>query len=190
MATCLDVITYALRQCKVIGLGKEAKAAEAEEGLVALQSLYDEWRTGGMFGTLEDIYLDGDDIAEEGKRYYVPSGYSLTAPTSEYLASDETTRQPRDMALYESLDSDGTQTAKLYDRIEWVGLLDLGLSDIAPLSGRNGYGLAACLATSGGFISAFGAEPGPAVIALARHFIRNVMGKKGSTQDSSTADYF
>jgi hypothetical protein len=58
MATCLEIITYALRQCKILGMGKDPRAAETEEGMTALQSMYDEWRTGGMFGTLEDIYLD------------------------------------------------------------------------------------------------------------------------------------
>jgi hypothetical protein len=191
MATCLDVITYAMRQCRILGLGKEPKAREAEEGMVALQALYDQWRTGGMFGTLEDIYLDGDDIGEEGKRYFVPTGYTLTAATSVYLDSDEVTRQPRDLALYEVLTQAGAQTARLYDRIEWVDLLGLELTDTAPLSSRNAYGLAACLATSGGFSSAFGGqEPPIQVVALARHFLRSIMGKKGSTQDRGSGEYF
>jgi hypothetical protein len=133
VATCLDIITYAMRQCKILGLGKEPKAAESQEGMVALQSLYDEWRTGGMFGELEDIYLDGNDIAEEGKRYFVPTGITLTAATSIY-DDGGLTRQPRDLALYETLTEAGTQTAKLYDRTAWVDLLGLELSDIAPLS--------------------------------------------------------
>jgi hypothetical protein len=56
-ATCLDIITYAMRQARVLGPGKEPKAAEAEEGMVALQSFYDELVQGGMFGRLEDSYL-------------------------------------------------------------------------------------------------------------------------------------
>ena len=44
--------------------------------------------------------------------------------------------------------------------------------------------------TSGGFTAAFGAEPPAQVVALARHFLRNVMGKSGSTQDRQGADYF
>lgn len=189
MATCLDIITYAMRQNRVLRLGKDPKDAEAQEGLVALQSLYDQWRTGGMFGTLEDVYLEDNDTAEEGKRYYVASGVTLTAPTSVYIDASNTTRQPRDLALYESFDGT-TQTAKIYDRTEWRSLLELELSDVAPLSGRDAYGLAACLATSGGFIAAFGAEPPAPVIALARHFLRNVMGKSGTTQDRQGADYF
>ena len=200
MATCLQTITYAMRMNKVLGLGKEPKAAEEEEGMAALQSLYDEWRTGGMFGTLCDEYLAADATAEEGKRYLLATGVTLTEPsliaasTADYsdcdYGSGAVDRQPRDMALYEKVDSSGTQTARLYDRTEWVNLLGLASTDIAPLSGRNAYGLAACLATSGGFISAFGAEPSTATVALARHFLRNVMSKIGSTQDNSGASYF
>lgn len=190
MADCLGIITYAMRQARILGLGKEPKAAEAEEGMAALQSMYDEMRTGGMFGELEDVYLDASDVAEEGKRYYVPAGSTLTDATSEYVDSYGVTRQPRDLALYEMADSDGNHSARLYDRTGWVDLLDLGLSDIAPLSGRNAYGLAACLATSGGGVSVFGAEPPEAVIALARHFRANLIGKTGSTQDQAGGEYF
>jgi hypothetical protein len=190
MATCLDIITYAMRQARILGPGKEPKASEAAEGMIALQSLYDQWRTGGMFGTLEDIYLDGDDIAEEGKRYFVPTGLTLTAPTSVYLDSNEETRQPRDLALYEALTQAGTQTAKLYDRTEWVDLLDLVQADTAPLSGRNAYGLAACLATSGGFISMFSGEISPGVVEVGRSFMRSLMSKQGSTQDKIAGEYF
>jgi hypothetical protein len=189
MATCLDIITRAMQLRRVLGIGKEPKAAESELGMVALQSLYDEFRTGGMFGTLEDIYLDGADIAEEGKRYFIPTGITLTAATSIY-DDGGATRQPRDLALYETLTEAGTQTARLYDRTAWVDLLGLELSDIAPLSGRNALGLSACLATSGGFGAVFGGETPPEVVALARHFRKNIIGKSGSTQDQAAGSYY
>jgi hypothetical protein len=188
MATCLDIITDAMRMSGILALGREPKAAEAEAGMVALQSLYDQWRTGAMFGELEDAYLTEDDTAQEGKRYYT-NGFTLTEPTSQYDDGCGNTRQPRDMALYESFDGTAL-TAKLYDRTAWVDLLDLATTDTAPLSGRNRSGLAATLATSGGFIAAFGAKPGPVTIALARHFLANVMGKAGSTRADRTVEYF
>jgi hypothetical protein len=190
MATCLETITNALILRKIIGVGKSPKSAETALGLVALQSLYDQWRTGGMFGTLEDVYLEGDDIALEGKRYFVPTGYTLTDATSVYTDEDGVVRQPHDMAMYEALTQAGTQTAKLYDRTEWVDLIGLASGDTAPLSGRNALGLAACLATSGGFVAAFGGEASPELIALSRHFLRNIMDKGGSTQADRTGDYF
>lgn len=188
MATCLDIITLAMKQCRILPSGGDPSAAETEDGLTALQSLYDEWRVGGMFGTLEDVTLTEGDTAEEGKRYYT-NGFTLNAATSAYVDRCGNTRQPRDLALYESFDGT-TQSAKLYDRTEWVDLLDLESTDVAPLSARNASGLAACLATSGGFADLFGAEVGPNTVALARHFLRNMMSKMGSTQDDSGSEYF
>lgn len=202
-ATCLDIITYALRMNRVIGVGKTPKAPESEEGMAALQSLYDEWRTGGMFGTLKDCYVSSAITAQEGRRYYVTSVGSVADATSDYTpqfadsysecdyaSGTGKVRQPRDLSLYEVVKADGTQSAKLYDRTAWVDLLGLKLTDVAPLSGRGAYGLAACLATSGGFIGAFGAQPQDSTVALARHFLRNIMSKMGSTQDDSGGDYF
>jgi hypothetical protein len=186
MATCLDIITYAMRQARIIGPGKTPKAAEAVEGMVALQSLYDQWRTGGMFGTLTDLYLEEDDIALEGYRYRIASGVTLTDATSVYLDEDNVTRAPRDLALYEAV----TSAAKLYDRTEWVDMLGLEQSDTAPLSGRNAYGLAAALVVSGGFTSLFGVEPSPSALETARNFTRSLMSKQGSTQDKIAGEYF
>jgi hypothetical protein len=192
MATCLEVITYAMRQSKVLGPGKEAKAAEAEEGLVALQSFYDELVAGGMFGRLEDVYLTFSDIAKEGGRFLLAAGVVLTEPAiiAAEDSADGVARQPRDLSLYESLTAGGTRTVRLYDRTGWVSLLNLGLSDIAPLSGRGAYGLAAALATSGGFIDMFGAQPGPIVLGRATRFLSGITHKFGSTRDRATPDYF
>lgn len=190
MATCLDTITTALKLAKVLGSGGVPSAAETSDGMTCLQSMYDGWLTGGMFGTLEDVYLEEDDTAEEGKRYFVPTGFTLTAPSSVYVDSLDQTRQPRDLAVYESLTQAGTRTAKIYDRTEWVNLLGLASGDVAPLSKRDAAGLAACLATSGAFIAMFGGEVSPALINKASGFLRNLMGKFGSTQDRAGADYY
>lgn len=205
MASCLDIITIAMKQCRVLPSGGVPTAAETEDGMTALQSLYDEWRTGGMFGTLTDYYIaDGSTVdAQEGYRYYVASGGTLTPATNDYVpqygdsytecdyaSGIGPTRQPRDMALYESVSSTGTQTAKLYDRTGWVDLLGLTSASAAPLSARDTYGLAACLATSGGFADLFGAQPGPGVVTLSRHFLTNIMSKTGSTQDDAGGCYY
>jgi hypothetical protein len=191
-ATCLDIITYAMRQARVLGPGKDPKDAEAEEGLVALQSFYDEMVNGGMFGRLEDSYLTSDDTAEEGKRYLLASGVTLTEPTT--IAAEDSTdgveRQPRDLSLYESVTSTGTRSVRLYDRSAWVDLIDLELSDVAPLSDRGAYGLAAALASSGGFIDMFGAQLSPAVLARGKRFLANLSYKLGSTKDRTAAEYF
>lgn len=189
MATCLDVITSAMKLAKILRSGGVPSASETADGMACLQSLYDEWRVGGMFGSLTDVYLTQDDTAEEGKRYYVPAGITLTAATNDY---DErgTTRQPRDLAMYEVLDSDGTQTVKLYDRTGWVDLLGLASSDTAPLSNRGQMGLAACLAISGAFVSMFGGAVDQPTVMLAGQFLKALANKAGTTQDDAGASFF
>jgi hypothetical protein len=190
MATCSDIITHALKLGKVIASGTTPDADESADGMRCLQSMYDGWRTKGMFGELEDVYLEENDVAEEGKRYFVPTGLTLTAATSVY--DDEgATRQPRDLALYEALTEAGTQTVCLYDRTAWVDLTGLELADTAPLSGRGEMGLAAALACSGAFLAMFDdAAVSPRVERLSRDFIANVMWKGGSTQDKPAGEYY
>lgn len=192
MATCLDVITTALKLGRIIPAGEQPEADEAADGMVCLQSLYDHWRIGGMFGSLVDTYLTGDDTAKEGKRYFIPVGMTLADATSIYTDDCGNTRQPRDLALYETLSEAGEHAAKLYDRTAWVDLLGLKVTDEAPLASRGLVGLAACLATSGAFAAMFGdtATMNPDVRGNARDFLRDLSSKAGSTQDNAGADYF
>lgn len=193
-ATCSDVVTAALRLARVIAVNKDPKAAESERGLECLQSLYDSWVSTGMFGRLEDVYLTADDTAEEGKRYLLSSGVTLTEPTtiSAEDSADGVARQPRDLSLYEKLTDTGTRSVRLYDRTGWVDLLNLALADVAPLSSRGMMGLAAALAISGGFTAMFGLGQGinPDVRALAAQFMASLSYKLGSTRDRSQAEYF
>jgi hypothetical protein len=192
MATCLDIITNAMKLARIISPGETPDADEATDGMSCLQSLYDGWRIGGMFGRLEDVYLTADDTAKEGKRYYVAAGVTLTDATNAITDECGNTRQPRDLTMYEALLSDGTHSAKLYDRTGWVNLLSLAETDTAPLSSRGEMGLGACLALSGAFAAMFGdtATANPDVQRLAALFLASVSLKRGSTEDRAKADYF
>ena len=193
MATCNDVIKTALKLGRVIASGVTPTTDEYADGLIALQSMFDGWRTGGMFGELEDVYLIAgeSDVAEEGKRYFTETGATLTTPTSVYLDSLGDTRQPRDLALYESLTEAGTQAAKVYDRTAWVDVIGLTGAGACPLASRGMMGLAACLAVSEAFLAEFNdAQVSPRVERLAKNFLRNIMAKHGSTQDRGTVDYY
>lgn len=193
-STCLDVVTSALKLARVLGSGGVPKAAEAADGLACLQSLYDGFVADGMFGRLEDVYLTADDTAQEGKRYRLASGVTLTEPTtiSAEDSADGTERAVRDLALYEKVDSAGNRTVRLYDRTQWVNLLDLASETVAPLSSRGAMGLAACLATSGAFAAMFGdtATMNPDVRAMSNRFRASLSYKLGSTQDRRKAEYF
>jgi hypothetical protein len=191
MATCADIITDALKLARVLPTGGSPTADESSDGLNCLQSLYDSWVHGTMFGTLEDVYLDADDVAEEGKRYHVPSGVTLTDATSDYVDADNVTRQPRDLSLYEA-NRNGTRTVKLYDRTAWVELTGLELTNTAPMSGRDRMGLAAALATYGAFAAMFGdtASLNPDVRNAALRFLGSIASKQGTTQDNAGAVYY
>lgn len=192
MASCLDIITSALKLARVLPSGGVPSASETGDGLDCLQSLYDEWVAGAMFGKLTDKYLTANDTALEGYRYLLASGVTLTEPTtiSSEDSADGSERQPRDLALYESLTSTGTRTVRLYDRTGWVDLIGLATTDEAPLSSRGKMGLAACLATSGAFASMFGAVSDPDVRAAANRFRASLSYKLGTTQDRRAAEYF
>jgi len=194
MPTCSDVITSALKLARVVAPGESPDAEEAADGMLCLQALYDHWRTSGMFGRLEDTYLTADDTAEEGKRYLLATGVTLTEPTTIAAedAEDGVARQPRDLALYEKLTDTGTHSARLYDRTAWVNLLGLVLTDEAPLASRNQMGLAACLAVHGGFAAMFGdtASLNPDVRAMANGFASSLSNKLGTTRDRQAPDFF
>lgn len=191
MATCLDIVTDALKLARILSSGGVPSAPEGEDGMNALQSFYDGLVFGGMFGELEDVYLDEDDTALEGKRYFVPTGYTLTDATSVYTTDLNVTRQPRDLALYEVLTEAGTRSVKLYDRSEWVELTGLELSDTAPLSKRGRFGLAAALAISPAFAAMFGdtATLNPDVRRAGAMFVGRLMSP-ASTQDRAGVEYF
>jgi len=142
-----------------------------------------------MFGRLEDEYLEEDQDAEEGKRYLLASGVSVTAPDT--IDDEGVTRPPYDLSCYETLNVSGTRYVKLYDRTAWVDLVGLTLADEAPLADRGVMGLAACLATSGAFLAMFGdADLSQHVMLLARQFQGTLSMKAGSTRPTPGADYF
>lgn len=195
MTTIRDVVTKALQQGRVIGVNATPTSSEAQAGLEAFQAMVDQWTADGMFGRLEDVYLEADDTAKEGRRYLLASGVTLTIPSlisgdgGDYGEEGNTSaRQPFDLALIESVTSAGVRTVKLRDRTAWVDLLGLGLDDDAPLASRGMTGLAACVART--YCELFGRELGPNTQMLARKFEGSLARKFGSTQDTPTADYF
>lgn len=186
MTTCRDIISDALRMAKVIGIAATPTASEASLGLRMLQSYYDQLVANGAFGRLQDVYLDENATAEEGKRYYL-SGATLTYPTTIEDECSGEARQPYDLSLVESFNGTA-RTVKLYDRTAWVDLLGLGLDTEAPLSGRGSMGLAACLARA--YCEAFGGELGIEAQRLARNFEGALAAKSGTTQPKQHAEYF
>jgi hypothetical protein len=188
MPTCADIVTLALRLAGIIGLNTTPTASEAQNGLDALQGLYEGWATGGMFGRLTDVLVSSDYTAKEGERVRATGGVSITLPL-ELPGDAGAPRAPRDMALIETFHvATGVGEAHLYDRNEWVRLDGLKLTDEAPLALRDRLGLAATLAES--YAEMFGGTISAGSAARARTFRGNLISKRGSTQERQHSDYF
>lgn len=183
MATCRDIVTRALHMARIVDREDDPTAAELRDGMTALQSLYDQWLTGGMFGRLTDIYDTGTYEASEGQRVYLDTGGTLTLPT---LIDDD--RKPRDLVAIESFVAGGSRSAYIWDRTAWVQVNGLSEDDPAPLSARGVNGLAACLAML--YADEFGAEVGPGTVLQARNFKTALSFKFGSEREPTVSDYF
>lgn len=186
MPTVRDIITRAFQMARIVPLGVEPKAKETQFGLEALQSLYDEWVSGGMFGRLTDYLADTDYEAEEGQRIRHTSAVTVTLPTSFDDVDGE--RQPYDLSVIETYDSTtSARAAWLWDRNSWVNLLALGLEDEAPLAHRGMLGLSACLASS---LTPFGGEIDPRQERMANAFRSSLSLKAGASQAPRETEYY
>lgn len=58
--TALEVITNAMIKLRVLGVGKEPKAAEAEAGMTELNNMVAEWAIDGIDLALPDLELTDD----------------------------------------------------------------------------------------------------------------------------------
>jgi len=145
MATCREVITSAYRKPNLRGRGEALEAAEADDGLTTLQSLYLEMVTLGAFGRLTDVIATENYTAGENERIRKGS-YTVTLPAT--ITDEETgeDRPPRDLALVVITGS--TYEAHVFSAIEdaWQELTNLTLSDPAPLAERSFDGLVSLLA--------------------------------------------
>lgn len=190
MPTCRDVVTYSMRLSRIIGVGKQPKAAEAEAGLECLKSFYLELATGGMFGQLRDVQTSVDYAAKPGERVRALSGAAVTLPTQ--IDGPCGSRPPYDLSLIEVFDVDqSARSLSIWEagRGEWVELTDLTLNSEAPLASRGLMGLAATLAASGAFAVMFTPNLDPNLAAIIKAFRRGLIGKMGGDRERATADY-
>lgn len=181
MPTCRDIITTAMQMAKVIALGEEPSADEAQAGLNALNGMYERWLTTGMFGALTDVYATSDLTAGENQRITITSG-AVTLPTTI-----DDRRGPRDLSVVE-IYANSARAVWLFDRNSWVSLGELELTDEAPLALRGRSGLAACLAME--WVELFGGEITLGIANTAGSFRVNIATKQGSMQNAAEQSYF
>lgn len=181
MTTCRDIITRALQQAKIVALGRQPTAKEAEAGMSALQGIYDGWVANGMFGRLTDVTTTEDYTAKEGERIFA-DGATITLPDT---IADDDDRVPRDLACISV--NDGTWRTWVWTGA-WTELTGLTLDDDAPLSERDSEGLSALLATY--LAEGYDTEVGPITLRRGQMFQGGISHKFGSTQDVIASDYF
>lgn len=184
--TVRDIITRAFQMARIVPLGVEPKGKETQYGLEALQSLYDEWVGGGMFGRLKDYQAETDYEAEEGQRIRHESAVTVTLPTS--FDDVDGLRQPYDLSVIEAYNSTtGTRAVWLWDRNDWVNLLALALEDEAPLAHRGSLGLSACLAST---LTPFGGEIDARQERMANAFKSSLSLKAGSSRAARETEFY
>jgi hypothetical protein len=164
MTTCRDVITLGLRQARVLGIGREAKAKEADEGLVALRSLYDDMFSSGFLGPFTDIYATSDYTAKENERI-IADGATITIPDT--IEDGSELRVPVDLSAVIVV-TDTAQKNYVFSMGRWQVCDGLTLDSEAPLANRGVAGLAALLALT--YSEMFGASLQPATGQLAMRF--------------------
>lgn len=143
--TCRDVIYRAYGLPGVVR-NDDPSADEADWGLTGLQSMFDTWVAGGMFGRLNDVYTTAAYTALEGDRVFASGSPTITIPTTYADDGTEgTDRAPYDLSLID-VTNGATHNVWLYDRDAWVDLKGLTLGSSCPLAERGLNGLAACLA--------------------------------------------
>ncbi|CAB4137525.1 hypothetical protein UFOVP319_40 [uncultured Caudovirales phage] len=182
MTTCRDIVTRALQMSGIVALGRDPKAAETEAGMVSLQSLYDEWFTGGMFGRLKDVYADGIYTANEGERI-TADGATITLPT----LYDDNKRPPYEFSAVVIV-TGGTADNFVYHNGAWHNCAGLLLGDDAPLASISVDGLAGCVAER--LVSTFGGDVSVGSARAARQFKQALSLKIGATQPAATSVYF
>lgn len=185
MANCNDIIRRALHMTNIVPMGEPPSADEAAFGMDALQSMYDAWVEGGMFGRLKDVYKTEAYEAKEQERVITPAA-SITLPATVEAVGE--VRAPRELACIVTIVG-GEQTNRIYHRGAWVNLSGLALSDEAPLSERGMFGLSAALA----LVIAETFQKGVVSTAVAnagRQFIGSLSLKLGATARPSVTEYF
>lgn len=183
MTTCRDIVTRALQMSGIVALGRDPKAPEIDAGMVSLQSLYDEWVQGGMFGRLTDVYTAVDYTAKEGERVY-NDGATITIPDTINVDGD---RAPYQFSCIVVLDA-GVATNRVYHDGAWHIVSGLALGDDAPLASISVDGLAGCVAER--IASTFGGDVSIGAARAARQFKTALSYKIGSTQPEPVGVYF
>lgn len=147
MPTCRDIITAGYRKARVRGRGDALDSEEAADGLVTLQSFYDEMVNEGVFGRVTDVQSGVDIEAEEQQRIFNTIGSNIVVTLPEEIEdgfAEGGYRPPRDLALVIVAGNPTQNFVYSAPLGAWVTFTGLALGDTAPLAERGSDSLA-CL---------------------------------------------
>lgn len=182
MTTCREIVTLALRQARIVGIGRTPRAAEADEGMGALISLYNSMFTKGPLGPFTSVYATANYTAKENERI-IADNVTITIPDT--IEENGKTRTPKDLSAVVVI-TDTTRNQYVFSLGRWEAVHGLTLDSTAPLAERDKFGLAALLAVE--YSEMFGASLPPETRARAMRF-RGELSHKFSTA-SSAPEYF
>jgi hypothetical protein len=183
MTTCRDIVTLALRQARIVGIGRTPRAAESDEGMDALISLYNSMFSKGPLGPFTEVYATSDYTAKEDERI-IADNATITIPDTIEVYG-EADRTPKDLSAVVVV----TGTARkqyVFSLGRWEVAHDLTLDSTAPLAERDKAGLAALLALE--YAEMFGAQVPPATMQRAMRFKGELSGRFSEAKE--LAEYF
>lgn len=203
MTTCADIVRMGMAQIRLLRGGESPSGQEGEDGLVVLQSMYDQMVTDGMFGRLYDTIPSAAYTAQEQDRVINDGNYVITLPltitptipsgsyyplwpenrTWAYYSSS-VPRPPLDLSLIEVVANNAVQR-NLYDNLTraWVRIDSLALTDTAPLANRGAIGLAAAFVDT--WANQFGEQIDP---VTAKNVVKFKWGISAKYEDERVAN--
>lgn len=193
MPTVADTITFALRLARVTASGESPTAEEANDGLFAVQGMFDQWVSSGVFGLMTDNYQTQAYSAKEQEIVITDGSPAITIPTlydadGNVPPNPTGQRAPLDIACIQVQDrTAGTTTSYIYDR-GWTEVQALVLTDPMPLASRGQDGLAACVGIR--YVETFGVgKVTPMMINLAGKFMGAMQNRRIAARAPETAYY-
>lgn len=187
--TCRQIITEALEENGMRGLGDAPEAIEATRGLTRLQALWNAAIEQGVFGRVEEYYATANYTAEEGQRVF-SGGYTITLPTAiEDEDSDTSYRRPRDFALIQVVNASTDPQISLYDahEAEWKRIDNLTLDSECPFGRRYRQGLVTALATA---MATLGGQAGDITTSYAALLRSALSLRQSAPRQNADVSYF
>lgn len=186
MTTCRDVVTLALQMARVVAIGRDPKAAEADYGMTTLQSVYDNLFASGAFGTLKGVYAADDYDADEGDKVTAETGVVVSLPDT-VEADDGTSRAPYDLTAI-CVVQDGLVTNSVWWDGAWQTCSNLTLDDDAPLASMDLTGLGALVARD--LAETYGTSLTQGQMVASNRFRMALFYKLGSDRGRAANEYF